>query len=92
MYVHDEDTYGGTAPARSHEAGRRGGGGVGKGVTCVKRDETCEICNPKKQSVNCIAYVLKKNGKKVTIFTFLTFHVPKESKPRLANGYFGNTN
>jgi hypothetical protein len=22
--------------------------------------DTCEICNPKKQNINCIAYVLKK--------------------------------
>jgi hypothetical protein len=54
--------------------------------------DTCEICNPKKQSINCIACVLKKNSKKVTKLTFLTFYVPKESKPRLENGYFGNTN
>jgi hypothetical protein len=64
-----------------------------KGDAGAWGDTWREICNPKKQRVNCMAYVLKKkNGKKVTKLTFLTFYVPEESKPCLGNGYFGYTN
>jgi hypothetical protein len=33
--------------------------------------DTCEICNPKKQSVHSIAYLLKKMGRKGQYLPFL---------------------
>jgi hypothetical protein len=42
--------------------------------------DTCEICNQKIHSINCIAYVLEKNCKKGTIFIFLTFNASKDRK------------